>query len=729
MGTWTTKLRAGAAALWLAFGVASCGDGGRLAVPVQGQPDLITRAALFGDPARHGGQLSPRGDRIAFLAPRDGVTNLWVVSVDAMDEARPVTDERARGLSTFRWAPDGATLLYLQDDRGDENFRLFAVDAANASTPRALTPAGARAEILGVSDRDPGAVVVLLNDRDRSWPDVVRVDLTTGARTTLQRNAGPRGYASFLLDRDNNVRLGVRPTRDGGADVVSFGPGGRASVLFTIPFDDAMSTRPLSFEADGTTFLMLDSMLGEPGTQERDRTALVRVNAETGEKTVIGEGERSDVVDVWIDPATGAPEAFATEYLRRDWRALDADSQADIDFLERQLDGDFTVVSRSADDTRWIVLEQGPTIAARSYLFDRAGQAGRRLTSLFSHRPDLQQAALQPMTPVEITARDGLTLVSYLTLPGGTDADGDAHPERPLPLVVLPHDGPWRRDSYGFNAMHQWLANRGYAVLSVNFRGSSGFGNDFLNAGNNQWGRGIHNDLIDAVQWAVAQRIAEPDRVAIVGEGFGGYATLSALAFSDKFRCGASFAGPANLFAMLDVSPPSQRDMLYRRVADARVEFGRQLLRERSPLFHATRIRAPLLLASGLRDPHVTKAESDQLANAVRGYGALTYLVFPQEGRELVRPQNRLSYLAVVEHFLGDCLSGRVEPVGASFEGAEIDVYDGAINVPGLSAFARRRAAAVRETSQTLAPEDDSDVTRALNDAARDEAVSAAPAP
>ncbi|MGD9979224.1 MAG: prolyl oligopeptidase family serine peptidase [Hyphomonadaceae bacterium] len=696
-------------------------------MPPQGQPELITRAALFGEPARHGAQLSPRGDRIAFLAPRDGVTNLWVVSVDAMDEARPVTDERVRGIRRFRWAADSATLLYLQDDRGDENWRLYAVDAAG-SAPRPLTPAGARTEIIGVSDRDPGAVVVTLNERDPAWPDVVRIGLASGERRVLQRNGGPRGFASFLLDRDNAVRLGVRPANDGGAEVVALSAHGRPSTLFTIPFDDAVSTRLIGFEADGRTLLMLDSTLGEADTQERDRTALVRVDAASGERTILGEGERSDVVDVWLDPVTGAPEAFATEYLRRDWRALDADSQADIDFLERQLDGDFSVVSRSADDARWIVLEQGPTISARSYLFDRTGPAGRRLTSLFSHRPDLQQAALQPMTPVEIAARDGLTLVSYLTLPGGTDADGDARPDQALPLVVLPHDGPWARDSYGFNAAHQWLANRGYAVLSVNFRGSSGFGNDFLNAGNGQWGRGMQEDLLDAVQWAIGERIAEPERVAIVGEGFGGYAALSALAFSDRFRCGASFAGPANLFAMLDVSPLAQRQALYRRVADARTNAGRQLLRERSPLFHATRIRAPLLLASGLRDPRVTKSESDQLANAVRSYGALTYLVFPQEGRELVRPQNRLSYLAVLEHFLGDCLSGRVEPVGASFEGAEIDVYDGAVNVPGLSAFARRRAAAVRETSQTI-EQDDAETTRALNVQQGEESAPVAPAP
>lgn len=672
--------------------VAACGERAHAPVPVPAAPDLITRAALFGEAARHDGQLSPRGDRVAFLAPRDGVTNLWVLSVDAMDEARPITDERERGITNFRWAADGATLLYLRDENGDENTRLFAVDNSG-SAPRALTPAGERAEIIGLSANDPGAVVVSLNERDRGWPDVVRVELANGARTTLLRNGGPRGYTNVLLDRDNAVRVAVRSRADGSGEVVAFEPRGRVRTLFEIPFVDALSTRLIGFEADGAHFLMLDSSLGQPDTPARDRTALVRVDVASGEKVVLGEGERADVVDVWIDPATGAAEAFATEYLRREWRALNSDSQADIEFLDRSMAGDFTVVSRNADDTRWIVVEESPTTPRRSYLFDRAGPAGRRLTSLFSHRPELQQAALQPMTPVEISARDGTTLVAYLTLPAGSDANGDARPEQPLPLVLLPHDGPWARDSYGFDAMHQWLANRGYAVLSVNFRGSAGFGKAFLNAGNDEWGGRIQEDLADAVEWAVAQRIAEQDRVAIVGSGFGGYAALSGLAFTpDQYRCGASFAAPANLFAMLDLTPSWQREQFYHRVADARTEAGRQLLRVRSPAFHAGRIRSPLLLAYGVRDPRLTRGETDQVAQAVRLRGILTYLTFPDEGRQLVRPQNRLSYLAVLEHFLGDCLGGRVEPVGASFEGAAINVYDGAVNVPGLSAFSRRPA-------------------------------------
>jgi len=700
VGTRTSTYWGWAVALSLAVATAACGPpGARAPLPPVSQPPSIARADLFGDPVRHGGQLSPRGDRVAFLAPRDGVTNLWVLSVDAMDEARPVTDDRVRGVRTFYWAEDNSTLLYLQDEQGDDNARLYAVDIARG-LPRALTPSGARAEVLGLSPDDPGGVVISLNQRDRAWPDVFRLDVLSGERTLLMRNDG---FSRFVVDRSNRVRLGVRPLPDGGADLVAFAANGRGRTLLTIPFENAMSVRLLGFDGAGRSFLMLDAVAG-------GRTALVRVDAESGLKTTIGENERADVVDVWLDPATNAPEAFATEYLRREWRALGPETQADLDFLDRQLTGDFTVVSRSADDARWIVVEEGPTTPARSHLYDRADRAGRRLISLFRHRPALDNTPLQPMIPIEIEARDGLTLVSYLTLPIGSDADSDARPDEPVPLVIVPHDGPWARDSYEFNATHQWLANRGYAALSVNYRGSSGFGATFLNAGNGQWGAGMANDLVDAARWASNNDIAQADRIAVIGSGFGGYATLSALTFAPaQFRCGASFNGPGNLFALLDNAPISARAELYQRIGDARVTAGRDVLRQQSPLFQATQIRSPLLLAVGAREGRGLRGEADQIAQAVRARrGGLTYLVFPDEGRELVRPQNRLSYLAVLEHFLGDCLGGRIEPVGAAFEGAAINVYDGAVNVPGLSAFSRRPAVTpvAQETLPSVPPSD-----------------------
>lgn len=690
VGTETFRTWAGAlAALWLATCLVACGRPAQAPVPAPVAPPQIARVDFFGEPVRQGGQLSPRGDRVAFLAPRDGVTNLWLLSVDAMDQARAVTDDRGRGVRQFAWAYDSATLLYLLDERGDENFRLYAISADDGE-PRALTPAGVRAEIVGLSAADPGHVVVALNQRDPAYPDLYRIDIATGARTLMQRNlnsAAVRGFSRFVLDGDNRLRIGVKALPDGGSEVFARSPQGQWTSLFTIPFEDAMSSRVLAVEAGGASFVMLDST-------GRDRAALVRVDMASGAKTVLGESARADVIDAWLDPVTNAPESFAAEYLRREWRALDPDAQADLDFLSSQLSAEFRVTSRSLDDARWIVVEEGPTTPARTYLYERRDRNARRLSLLFRQRPNLDNAPLQAMTPVEIESRDGLTLVSYLTLPIGSDANGDGRPEQPVPLVLVPHGGPWARDSYGFNAMHQWLANRGYAVMSVNFRGSTGFGKAFLNQGNREWGGRMQEDLLDAVQWAVSSGVTLADRVAIVGAGYGGYAALAGLAFTpEQFRCAASFGAPAQLASMLETAPAferAQRDELLLRVGDTRTAEGRQLLRERSPLIRAAQIRRPLLLGIGARDLRASRAEFDQMAQAVRARGvSVSYIVYPEDGADLT-PPNRIAYYAVLEQFLGDCLGGRIEPVGAAFEGASLLAYAGADSVPGLSAFARR---------------------------------------
>lgn len=716
MGAETIRFVAGAAlAVSLAGGLAACNRQGADAPAPAPAPPLLARADLFGEPARDNAQLSPLGDRVAFVAVRDGAPNVFVVSVSAMDQPRPLTDDQDIGVRDFRWAYDNSTILYYQDARGDGNERLFAAPAAGGEV-RALTPENARAQVIGLTPGDPGHVVVTLNQRDAAWPDVYRIDIATGEQTLLYRNAGPtRGFASFVADRDNNVRLGLRPRPDGGSEVFARQPDGSWSSLFVIPFEDAMASRPIAFEADGRSFLMLDST-------GRDRAALVRVDAMSGVKTVVGESQRADVVDVWLSPTTGAPEAFAADYLRPEWRAIDLDAQADLDFFENQLDGRVTVVSRSADDQRWIVVEDSPTIPTRSYLYDRSDRANRRLTMLFRNRPALESAPLQPMTPIEIEARDGLTLVSYLTLPAGVDANGDARPETPQPLIIAPHSDAWGRDSYGFNALHQWLANRGYAVLSVNFRGSSGFGKAFQNAGFHEWGGRMQEDLLDAVQWAIDNQVARADRVAIMGAGYGGYAALSGMAFTpDRFRCGVALSPPSSLANMIEATPayaPSQRDGLYLRVGDLRTPDGRVLLRDRSPLNSARDMRAPLLLATGGRIPATLRADADTIARGMSTRRLpVIYLNYPDEGAQLMRVQSRLSFYAVAEQFLSECLGGRAEPVGAAFEGVNLQAREGAARVPGLSAFeqARPQAAPAAARSSSREQENDVELTPALS--------------
>jgi dipeptidyl aminopeptidase/acylaminoacyl peptidase len=703
-----------ATALLLPATLVACGPRAPAPEPAPVAPPLIARADLFGEPVRQNAQLSPRGDRIAFLAPRDGVTNLFVMPVDTSGEPQAVTDDRGRGIRTYWWAHDNATLLYLQDDNGDENWRLYAVPVAGGE-PRALTPAGARTDMLGLSAVDPDGAIISLNARDAQWPDVFRVDITSGARTLMQRNANSaavRGFSSFAVDLANRLRLGMKTLADGRVEVFARPIDGRTwTSLFIIPFEDAMGSRVLGFEADGRTFLMLDST-------GRDRAALVRVDATTGVKTVLGESARADVAEAWLDPQTNAPEAFGADYLRRDWRALEPDAQGDLDFLDAQLTGDFNIVSRSLDDGKWIVVEEGPAIAARAYLYDRTDRANRRMTLLFRGRPALDQAALQPMTPVEIEARDGLTLVSYLTLPTGSDANGDTRPDAPVPLVLLPHDGPWARDTYGYNALHQWLANRGYAVMSVNFRGSTGFGKAFLNAGNREWGGRMQEDLVDAAQWAVQSGVAQAGRVGVFGAGYGGYSALAGVAFApDQFQCAVSYAGASNLATMFDALPAYTapiRDQLYLRIGDPRTPEGRQALRERSPAVRVNQISRAVLIGAGAGDPRGARADADAFATALRPRRApLTYVVYPDEGRDLVRPQSRLSFLAIAEHFLSQCLGGRAEPIGAAFEGARLEAYDGASNVPGLTAFARRVQI---QTAPVIAPGESPAPTPSEND-------------
>jgi dipeptidyl aminopeptidase/acylaminoacyl peptidase len=717
VGTRTRTFWAGAAiALGLLSAVAGCGPRPDAAAPAAA-PALIARADLFGEAVRFGAQLSPRGDRVAFLAARDGVTNLWVLSVGAMDEARPLTDDRGRGVRSFAWGPDSATLIYALDPAGDGNTQLRAV-SADGGEARDLTPAGARAEIAGVSLSDPDGVMITLNQRDAAWPDLVRVDLATGSRTLVQRNGATAAtrFTRFVLDRENRLRLALRTQANGSVDVQSRSAEGAWSTLFTIPFEDVPLSSPIAFVAGGESFVMYDSA-------GRDRAVLTRVDARTGVKTVLGESARADVADVWLDPATNEPEAFAANYLRAEWRALEIDAQADLEFLDAQLTGDFRVTSRSADDSRWIVVEESPAVATRTHVYDRADRANRRISLLFRHRPGLDAAPLQPMTPIEIEARDGLTLVSYLTLPIGADTNGDARPESPVPLVLLPHDGPWARDAFGFNTMHQWLANRGYAVLSVNFRGSTGFGEAFVTAGNREWGGRIQEDLQDALQWAIDNGVAQSDRVAIAGSGFGGYAAVAGLTFTpEQFRCAVAFGAPTNLSRLVEAAPVSQRDTWHLRVGDTRTAEGRQALRGRSPAQRVGQIRRPLLIGVGALDRVGSRAEFDQVALSLRLRSVpLVSLVFPDEGGDFTRPQNRLAYAAIVEQFLGECLGGRIEPVGAAFDGANMIVFDGAASVPGLQAFQRRPAAAAPAQPRTPVSADGVAVAPEMSDGLDDD--------
>lgn len=648
-------------------------------VPTEASAPVIERAALFGNPERTQARISPTGEYISFLAPRDGYLNVYVMKVgEDVAAARPLTADSSRGVRQYFWAQNGAQILYLQDKEGDENWRLHAVDVASGEA-KDLTPLDkVQAQIVGMSRREPDYVLVGLNDRDPKWHDVYKINTRTGKRALIQRNT--ENFSSFVADEDNILRLAAKDTASGAVELYAFHNQGRWTKMFDVPFEDSLTTYPLGFEASGASFLMLDSV-------GRDKAALVRVEAGSGVRTVLGESQKADVTDVWIDPVSKAPQAFAAEYLKLDWVPLTEAAKADLEFLKANLKGDAQVISRADDDSKWIVAEEGPQTPITYYLYDRKAKS---LQKLFAQRPALANAPLMKMIPVELPAGDGLTLVSYLTLPPGSDLDDNGRPEKPVPLVLNVHGGPWARDAYGLDPEHQWLANRGYAVLSVNFRGSTGFGKAFVNASNREWGGKMQQDLIDAVDWAVREQIAKPEAVAIYGGSYGGYAALAGLSFTpEKFACGVSIVGPSSLETLIGSFPPyweSFRNQYYLRVGDPRTAEGRKFLADRSPLNKAGDITKPLLIAQGANDPRVNKAESDQIVKAMKAKGLpVTYVVYADEGHGFGRPQNRMSFYAVAEAFLSQCLGGRYEPIGKDFVGASLSVAEGADLTPGVA--------------------------------------------
>ena len=507
-------------------------------------PDrLIPRAHLFGNPNRLNGTISPDGTHLAWVAPLDGVMNVWIAPRDAPEQARAVTHDTKRGVRDYYWAYDGQHLLFLQDRDGDENWRLHAVNVHTGET-RKLTPEGARATPAGTSRHVRDAVLVTLNQRDPSYPDLFRVELATGEMTVVAENPG---FAGFMADDRYVPRLALRSTPDGGMDILRPASDGTWADWDHIPAEDAFSTAVSHLNADGTTLYMRDS-------RGRDTAALVAVDLATGARNLLAEDARADIGGVLTDRDTYAPLAYHVTVERLSYIALDPRVQPDLDFLATQDIGDWWIMSRTEDDRLWIVGAHSDTRPGMAYLYDREA---RDLRLLYETRPELSGAPLSRMHPVTIPARDGLILVCYLTLPRRVDQAGTGRPDAPGPLVLLVHGGPWLRDTFGYNWYAQWLANRGYAVMTVNFRGSTGLGKHVVNAGNLEWGRRMDDDLLDAVAWAVEQRIADPARIAIFGGSYGGYAVLASMTRNPElYRCGVDVVGPSNLETLLATVPP-----------------------------------------------------------------------------------------------------------------------------------------------------------------------------
>ena len=639
-------------------------------------PALIPRELLFGNPDKASPQISPDGSYISYLSPVDGVLNIWVASIDTPNDARPVTRDQGRGIRFYGWTFTSHNIAYLQDTDGDENWHIYSVDIiTNKITD--LTPIdGVQARFQEISPKYPEELLLALNDRDPQLHDIYKVNITTGTRELIEKN---EGFAGYITDENYDIRFATRVTPDGGSEILSKSDDGTWSQSLKIEIDDTLTTSPIGFDKSGKALYLVDS-------RGRNTAALVSMDIDSGKLTLLAENTQADVSDTMMHPIEKTVQAVAFTHERKQWQIMDKAIELDIQRLGALADGEIEIVSQTMDDKTWIaafILDDGPV---RFYLYDRVTQSA---TFLFTNRSELETVTLSKMHSVTIKSRDNFDLVSYYTLPAGRTSTNDMK-DVPPPMVLLVHGGPWHRDTWGYDPVHQLLSNRGYSVLSVNFRGSTGFGKNFINAANLEWGRNMHNDLIDATQWAINIGIADPDKVAIMGGSYGGYATLIGLTTTpDTFACGVDIVGPSNLVTLINSIPPywqPQIDLWASRVGDHRTESGMALLTERSPLHRADNIVKPLLIGQGANDPRVSQSESDQIVRAMNEKSIpVTYVLYPDEGHGFARPENNLSFFAITEAFLSKCLGGIFQPIGDDLDGSSVTVPMGAGNIPGLS--------------------------------------------
>ncbi len=608
-------------------------------------PDLIPAEALLGNPEKIQPQLSPDGTRMAYIAPLNDVLNVWVGAV-GKDDYKPVTKDTDRGIREYFWAYDNKHLLYIQDIGGDENWLLYAVNLETGDI-RNLTPfEKVQVQVVSRNKDLPDEILVGINKDNPQAHDVYHLLISSGELTKVAENPG--NILEWKSDRDQKVRVAVAATEDGGFDLmhrkteqdpfeklISWGP------------DDALSSGPVGFNKAGDAIFLQDS-------RNANASRLVKLDIASKKVTVIAEDPQYDVGGVFTDIDTYEPLAVAFTRDRNEWVVLDDSIKGDFDAIKGLHHGDFFVVGRDLADKTWLVAFTADNGPISYFAFDRAT---KKATFLFDHIAELKKYELTSVEPFEFTSRDGLTVHGYLAFPKGSE-------RKNLPTVLNVHGGPWHRDMWGFDPETQLWANRGYLVIQINFRGSTGYGKDFLNAGNREWGGKMHDDLIDGVNWAIEKGYADPKKIAIYGGSYGGFAALVGATFTpDVFCCAVDIVGVSNIITWINTIPPYWKPMLNMfkdRVGDP--EKDEEFLKSRSPLFKVDQIKIPMLIAQGANDPRVPQAESEQVVAALKEKGIdHQYMLFEDEGHGFAKPENRLKFYAAAEKFLAKHLGGRAE--------------------------------------------------------------------
>jgi dipeptidyl aminopeptidase/acylaminoacyl peptidase len=608
------------------------------------EPKLIPLDVLLGNPDKIQPQISPDGTKLAYVAPLDGVLNVWVGTV-GKDEFAPVTHDTDRGVMGYAWVHDGRHILYVQDQGGDENWRIYTVDLETGEIVDRTPFEGVQAQVLAMRKAFPHELLIGLNKDNEQLHDVYHLDLRTGE---LRKVAENPGFIDWLVDGDLKVRGAVAPQPDGGmVVVVRDTEDAEWRPLVTFGPEDSLASDTVGFTQDGKG-VYLQSSVGANSAR------LVKMDIATGDTVVLAEDPRYDITGVMIHPDTREPQMVTILKDRAEHVVLDASIADDVAAIEKIQDGDLHITGRDHADQTWLVAFDDDAGPVRYYSFDRGS---KEATFLFEHRPELNDYELSPMEPVSIASRDGLELHAYLSFPPGAGRTN-------LPTVLNVHGGPWGRDQWGFHPEAQHLANRGYLCVQVNFRGSTGYGKDFVNAGDREWGGKMHDDLIDTVEWLVKQGYSDPERIAIYGGSYGGYASLVGATFTpDVFRCAIAMVGPSNLKTFIESIPPYWTPMIAlfkQRVGDPETE--EEFLWSRSPLSKVDNIKIPMLIAHGANDPRVKLAETEQIVAAMGEKGIPHELmVFDDEGHGFAKPENRLKFYTAAEKFLAEHLGGRAE--------------------------------------------------------------------
>lgn len=622
------------------------------------QPPLIDRELFFGDPEIAAAQISPNGQYIAFLKPFNKTRNIWVKKTnEPFSAAKPVTSDTKRPLSIYFWSRDSRYILYVQDQAGNEDYNIYAVNPADAPAATAEVPParnltdvkGVRAFIHAVPKSDPDIIYVGLNDRDKAWHDLYKLRISTGERTLMRKNEDR--IAGWVFDNKDQLRLAVRSAENGDTEILRLDPNGVTKIYAC---DVLEACGPVRFHKDNQRVYMETNKGGGV-----DLIRLTLFDPNIGKEEVVESDplKRVDFGSALFSDLTD--ELIATFYVddkRREYWKNKAYA-ADYQWLQGKLPGkQINLGSRTRDEQVWIVSAVADNDPGETFLFDRKA---RKLTPQFRLREKLDRAQLASTKPVRYPSSDGMEISAYLTLPKGG-------PAKSLPMIVLPHGGPWARDVWGYHPLWQFFANRGYAVLAPNFRGSTGYGKKFINAANLEWGQKMQDDITWGVKYLVSQGIADPKRVGILGSSYGGYATLAGVAFTpDLYAAAVSIVGPSNLITLLESIPPyweAGRKMFHVRMGDPSTPEGKAQLQRQSPLNSAARIKTPLLVVQGANDPRVNKAESDQIVVALRDRGfPVEYLVAPDEGHGFQRPVNNVAMFAATEKFLAKHLGGRFQ--------------------------------------------------------------------